>query len=956
MSVAIFLPKLIRYLGGKGAMTPKEVRKAETESEICDLLEVRACPCELPGRDRNEPISHSAPYPSQAGLAQTQQCRTEQQRVEHHIGLAFVSPSRYLREVWTNRESVLPAGAKVTVELSDASVPGSIVPGVGSFSATVENGPDQAGEYIVRRSSDDEQMMVPRRLLRQHKDGGFIRRIGERLNVHWGTRNGRPYAFDQAIDRRRDFDAAAELQTKPLKVGDSVLSHGDPCELTRIFVDEREEEPEEGWPCVLTFRDANGASEEKSYNCMFGKKAGSARLQRPPPTLAPPPRETRNDAADAETRRLVLEHAQELCAESPHKRDQKRRHVGPRLWITRAALILLMPVYALYAAFESKHPGLLKQSKFKELFNQECWHAIHAYREGCLCRACFNYRCYREALAVVAKLLLLLLEPPSMDADADNSPEGWQPDPDVKRLHAFCELTLMSDVGNELVCAPCLQDANAACIKGECSRCGFKMLWTKTLRPKLLDSYGKLKPDISRVWLTKMQWDRVKTGGDGSSSEDDLRQSREGTVIELLDELAPIQDTWVPHRFNIVNAKRSAQECEQNMMPGMVFGNSDFSENGEIVVKRAMQMEYWVIVYYTLLISINCILISSVWIDRESRLPARAEVTVELQGASVPGSLEAGAGSYHATVESGPNENGEYVVFDATGQRVTVPRELLRHRRMHRIAFIQITDDKTHDGFAAQAFAKRRLQFFQIWNDKGRAAALDFARNDQAEQKRRTDQAELDAAREAIVTNSASTAAASTAAASAASAASAAYAASDDDTDAAIAAANAAAAKTKAAEAAAVAAAAAIAAAARTSSSAYQIPVPRAARHAPSDAEFSAWLEKLDTEKFWAWIEHSDNAVHFKSKENLYFWSQQLDWVAFIRAIWVEFGCPGHGKGPWDGMGAMVKTKVSRDITNEQCRTPSGRIIEPICVAQHVRATFCTNEWLQEHAYPRAGR
>ena len=386
-------------------------------------------------------------------------------------------------------------------------------------------------------------------------------------------------------------------------------------------------------------------------------------------------------------------------------------------------------------------------------------------------------------------------------------------------------------------------------------------------------------------------------------------------------------------------------------MPGMVFGNSDFSENGEIVVKRMLQMEYWIIVYYTLLISINCVLISSVWTDRASQLPAGAVVTVELQGASEVGSLEAGAGSYHATVESGPNASDAYIVFCANGKRATVLRALLRHRKMHRIAFLQITNDKTHDGFASQAFAKRRLQYFQIWNDQGRGAALAFARNDKAEQKRSDDQAKLDEARTAVVSNVASTAAASTAAASAASAAFTAYAeAGSDDDDAAIAAAAAVAAKAAAAEAAVVAAAAAIAAAACTPS-AYQIPVPRAARRAQSDVEFSAWLVKLNTERFWAWIEHSDNAVHFKSKENLYFWSQQLDKVAFMRAIWVEFGCPGHGKGPWDGIGAMVKTKVSRDITNEQCRTPSGRITEPICVAQHVRATFCTDEWLQEHAY-----
>ena len=155
---------------------------------------------------------------------------------------------------------------------------------------------------------------------------------------------------------------------------------------------------------------------------------------------------------------------------------------------------------------------------------------------------------------MVAKLLDVLLKPkPSDDADSASA-EPDPPDPDIKALRDFCALDLMSEVGNQLVCAPCLQDAEAKCLRGECS-CGFKQWWKEGVRPKLVYANGTLKPGVSRVWLTKMQWDRVKTGGDGSSSEDDLRQRREGTLIELLDEFEPVQNTWVPHRFLIVHAK-----------------------------------------------------------------------------------------------------------------------------------------------------------------------------------------------------------------------------------------------------------------------------------------------------------------------------------------------------------------------------------------------------------------
>lgn len=123
------------------------------------------------------------------------------------------------------------------------------------------------------------------------------------------------------------------------------------------------------------------------------------------------------------------------------------------------------------------------------------------------------------------------------------------------------------------------------------------------------------------------------------------------------------------------------------------------------------------------------------------------------------------------------------------------------------------------------------------------------------------------------------------------------------------------------------------------------------AKRLVAESAFDEWLGKLESEKFWGWLEDSDNATHFKSKEVLYFWSTQLEEVEFLKLAWVEFGCPGHGKGPWDGLGAMVKTKVTRDITNEQCLTPSLDMCNAMEVAQHVRSTFCTREWVHEHMY-----
>ena len=63
----------------------------------------------------------------------------------------------------------------------------------------------------------------------------------------------------------------------------------------------------------------------------------------------------------------------------------------------------------------------------------------------------------------------------------------------------------------------------------------------------------------------------------------------------------------------------------------------------------------------------------------------------------------------------------------------------------------------------------------------------------------------------------------------------------------------------------------------------------------------------------------------------------------------VEFGCPGHGKGPWDGLGAVLKQAVARDILNEKILTDSGYVTCPKEVAEHLRRKVGTDEWRAAH-------
>eukprot|EP00966_Prymnesium_polylepis_P062683 1455098-Prymnesium_polylepis.1 len=119
----------------------------------------------------------------------------------------------------------------------------------------------------------------------------MIRRVAKRLNVRRGRRSkkqgGRQFAFDKAIDHRAKFDGAAVQQLGPLghvfAEGVRVLTHNGPAEITHLAAN---------GSVVVTYRNGDSYA-ERTYTSRFGKAKGSARLQHMPPSLLPPPRETR---------------------------------------------------------------------------------------------------------------------------------------------------------------------------------------------------------------------------------------------------------------------------------------------------------------------------------------------------------------------------------------------------------------------------------------------------------------------------------------------------------------------------------------------------------------------------------------------------------------------------------------------------------------------------------------
>ena len=278
------------------------------------------------------------------------------------------------------------------------------------------------------------------------------------------------------------------------------------------------------------------------------------------------------------------------------------------------------------------------------------------------------------------------------------------------------------------------------------------------------------------------------------------------------------------HRELVVAAKRAATQLKQNVWPGMLLADIDWSENGLIAAARQIQSEYWCLSYFSLLIIIVAHLKEDVWLDDASLLCELDEVTVEPEG-SPTGALEPAQGAFYALVHRCPPSAGADGVYEVKKTDGTIieglKRRHLRQRKFHTTAYAGVTDEKRHDGYTTSHFLNKMFETY--------------------------------------------------------------------------------------------------------------------------------YRERVESGEFWAYVNHSDNASHFKSGQMLNYFAAKKAELGF-KFMRVDYGCPGHGKGPWDGLGAVLKQRVARDILNNKILTESGYVTCPQEVAEHLSRRLDTAEWRAEHA------
>ena len=331
-----------------------------------------------------------------------------------------------------------------------------------------------------------------------------------------------------------------------------------------------------------------------------------------------------------------------------------------------------------------------------------------------------------------------VVNPSSLDADdAAEGDEGeleidnWDGKAGLLKLLEFCGLQSKSDMVKLVLCNGAFDGAGKqACINSECAVCGFgQRIWSKRLRPKVVDAHGNLKEGAPVEFSSQVKWKRIKSSNKTNPGEakEPSYEVKTGTVIEFLDEFErDVMKKFPHHRFTVSRQKAMAAEFERNRWPGWVQSDIDFAMDGDIPPPqgRAVQSEHWSPMSFTLFVQVVSWLESAAWINRKSTLAKGTAVTCEPAEHSKAGTTEPATGSYWAEVVELPSptntsDDPELHIYGVRRHGAAedaieyVERRWLRHRKLHTKAFTHVSNDKTHDSHAAQTFLNKTFEYLE---------------------------------------------------------------------------------------------------------------------------------------------------------------------------------------------------------------------------------------------------
>ena len=89
---------------------------------------------------------------------------------------------------------------------------------------------------------------------------------------------------------------------------------------------------------------------------------------------------------------------------------------------------------------------------------------------------------------------------------------------ELDALLKLCSSPHKAALLNQLVCGGSVAKARPACRDGECDKCGMAALWSRGMRPKVIDKDGRFRVNAPAVWKTLLGWERYKSPPKSSSA------------------------------------------------------------------------------------------------------------------------------------------------------------------------------------------------------------------------------------------------------------------------------------------------------------------------------------------------------------------------------------------------------------------------------------------------------
>ena len=100
------------------------------------------------------------------------------------------------------------------------------------------------------------------------------------------------------------------------------------------------------------------------------------------------------------------------------------------------------------------------------------------------------------------------------DDEGELEIDGWSGKAGLLALLKFCALQSKSEMVKSVLCDGAFEDSSKheKCINGACPACGFgKRIWSKLLRPEVVDKDGNLKPDAPVEFSSIVKWRRIRS-------------------------------------------------------------------------------------------------------------------------------------------------------------------------------------------------------------------------------------------------------------------------------------------------------------------------------------------------------------------------------------------------------------------------------------------------------------